>query len=103
MHAGGVSGGGGGYGKKDPLEVRRDIIDIPPKVPVKIYEKPDTTYTFYGVSLGQGLIFHHFFVTLFKNCFFFFFFFSLLSAKSSLCFRVIRKRKHDMLTILCKG
>ena len=22
MHAGGVSGGGGGYGKKDPLEVR---------------------------------------------------------------------------------
>ena len=21
MHAGGVSGGGGGYGKKDPLEV----------------------------------------------------------------------------------
>lgn len=102
MHAGGVSGGGGGYGKKDPLEVRRDIIDIPPKVPVKIYEKPDTTYTFYVVSLGQGLIFHHFFVTLFKNCFFFFFF-SLLSAKSSLCFRVIRKRKHDMLTILCKG
>ena len=23
MHAGGVSGGGGGYGKKDPLEVRK--------------------------------------------------------------------------------
>ena len=28
MHAGGVSGGGGGYGKKDPLEVRQLISNI---------------------------------------------------------------------------
>ena len=26
MHAGGVSGGGGGYGKKDPLEVRWNFL-----------------------------------------------------------------------------